>query len=221
MTPKETTMWYTKTMQATLAILTLFFIASAGYSQQTPSRPGTYRIPGDPTTYTLRPDQTHETDLVPVPGTGSANPQVPAPISYFHLEFVVKTIDSGKVTSSRAYNMDGNTDRNYHASYRSDTSEGSSSRTRNRTDIDCSDIRLVGNDSVSLDVSATINMDLNPMNPTAPSDPLSATYNGSFYTLAGFGKPTIIFSADAQAPNRKIQMEVTATPIHLNLPAKP
>ena len=123
---------------------------------------------------------------------------------------------SGKVTSSHTYSMDGNTDRGYHASYRSDTSEASSSRTRNRTDIDCSDVRLVGKDSVSLSVSATIMADMNPMAPTTPSEPASATYNGSFYTLAAFGKPAIVFSADAQAPNRKIQMEVTATPIHVN-----
>jgi len=182
MTLKETTMWRTKTLKATLTTLALCLAASVGFAQQSAS-------------------------------------QTPPTISYFHLEFVVKIVDSGKVTSSRTYAMDANTDPRFHASYRSDTSEGASPHSsRNRTDIDCNDVHLVGTDSISFSVSAMITSNSEP---GPPAEPISATYNGSFYTLAAFGKPTIVFLADAQAPNRKIQMEVTATPIHLNLAAKP
>jgi hypothetical protein len=208
-----------QTTKATLTILALFLAASTIYSQQSP-RPPTYKVPGDPTIYSLAPSTRvlDATELTPVAGASSPNPKAPEPISYFHLEFVVNTLDSGKVTSSHTYTMDANTDRNYHASYRSDTSEGASSRSRNRTDIDCGDVHLVGTDSISLSVTAMINTDSNP---APPGEMSSSTYNGSFYTLAVLGKTTIVFSADAQAPNRKIQMEVTATPIHLNLPPKP
>jgi hypothetical protein len=211
-------MLHTKTMKAIPAILALFFIASVSYSQE--QKVPTYKVPGDSTVYTLRPDtrEMYATALVPVADTTAPKPKASEPISYFHLELVVKAIDSGKVTSSRTYTMDANTDRSYHASYRSDTSEGFSQTNRNRTDIDCSDVHLVGTDSISLMVSAMINTSLSKPASTDsdPTELVNATYNGSFYTLATLGKPTTIFSADVQAPNRKIQMEVTATPIRLS-----
>jgi hypothetical protein len=212
MIPKETTMLRTKITKATLTILALFFTASASYSQD--QKIPTYRVPGDDTVYTL-PHSSRDIDattLVPLANAAMAKPKAPDPISYFHLEFVIKAIDSGKVTSSRTYTMDANTTNYYHNSYRSDTSEGSSPilTNRNRTDIDCSSAQLVGTDSLALKVDASITSDLRP---APPADPMSANYTGSFYTLIPFGKPTVVFSADTQTPNRKIQMEVTATPI--------
>jgi hypothetical protein len=203
------------TTKAMLTVLGVFFITSTCYSQEDHQAP-TYRLPGESTVYTAAPTIGVSTALIPVGGTSVPKLKAPDPISYFHLEFVVKTIDSGKVTGTRTYTMDANTDRNYHAQYRSDTSEAP--HTRNRTDIDCSDVRLVGTDSVSLNVGAMISSDLNPP-PSA--EPINANYNGSFYTLAVFGKPTVVFSADAQAPDRRIQIEVTVTPIRLNSGAKP
>jgi hypothetical protein len=50
---------------------------------------------------------------------------------------------------------------------------------------------------------------------------IDTSFSGAFYPLVVIGKPTVIFSADGPTPNSRIQMEVTATPIHLNSTAKP
>jgi hypothetical protein len=168
--------------------------------------------------------------------------KAPTPdISYFHLEFIVKTIDSGKVISSRTYNMDANTDRNFTASYRSGSSNGGvisvtyydgaygvtdnqpstpeqKVRSLDQTNIDCSKFHLVGSDSVSMQLSALIST---ASNPDLHLTSVATSYSGIFTPLVPIGKPTIVFSGDGPAPNRKIQMEVTATRINIPTPPKP
>ncbi len=212
-----------KTTKATLTILVLFFIASAAFSQQKPPQPGTYKIPGDPTTYIIAPDPYQSTDLVPAPDSSPAKPVAPKPpIRYFHLEFVVKTLDSGKVTGSHTYTMDANTDPEHQAMFNSQTTFRSeiqghptmtdSSHVHDQTQIDCNHLSLVGTDSVSLWVTALID---------SYGASVETTYRGTFNPTVTLGKPTIVFSADGPTPNSKIQMEVTATPIHIDTQTKP
>jgi hypothetical protein len=217
MIPKENAMLRTITARATLLILAILILPSTGRAQED-TRPPSYRIPGDSTLYAPRQDA-HKppVDLVPVPGTGAA--KAPEPISYFHLEFVIKTMDNGKVISSRTYTMDANTDNNHlGSSVRSDTTElADPTHPRTQTNLDCNTLRLVGTNAVSMQINTAIMSNSN--SPGSGPSPLLApdtSYSGAFNPLVPFGKPTIVFSAEGPTPSRRIQMEVTATPIHIN-----
>jgi hypothetical protein len=172
-----------KVMKVAFPLLAVLFFASAGFSQD-------------------QPVSHSSVDLTPKPRSAE-------PISYYHLEFTVKILDSGKLVSSRTFTMDANTDTNYRGSYRSDVGGKAPDNKRDQTNLDCNQVHVVGANSVSMQLTVFANSPLDP-NTSYTSD------SGTFYPLIVLGKPNLVFSADEPTPNRKIQLEVTATPIHIN-----
>jgi hypothetical protein len=80
---------------------------------------------------------------------------------------------------------------------------------------------MVGPNAISMEVNAMITS--NATGPGGPSPTIApdTSYSGAFHPLVVLGRPTLVFSAEGPTPSRKIQMEVTATPIHIDAPAKP
>jgi hypothetical protein len=137
---------------------------------------------------------------------------------YFHLDFVVKELDNGKVTNSRAYTMTIATD-----------SSGSSIRTGNKVpiptssgssssftyidvgvNIDCRSAKQIA-DELALNITAEISTAASE--PPSGSPPLIRQTKWSSAVIVPLRKPTTIFSSDDPSSKRQTQLELTATPI--------
>ncbi len=146
----------------------------------------------------------------------SAKPAAQEP-KYFHLDFVVKELDSGKVTNSRAYAMTVATTENW-----------SNMRTGNKVpilgtgttssytyidvgvNIDCRNAKEIG-DQLSLNVNAEISTFA--AEPSSGSPPLIRQTKWSSVVIVPLRKPTTIFSSDDPSSKRQTQLELTAAPI--------
>jgi len=147
----------------------------------------------------------------------TAKPAAEEP-KYFHLDFVVKELENGKVTNSRAYAMTMSTGDVGGSMIRTGnkvpipTSSGSSSNFTYidvGVNIDCRSAKQVG-DQLALNVAAEVST-------AATEPPLSSlvirqTKWGST-AIVPLRKPTTIFSSDDPSSKRQTQLELTATPI--------
>lgn len=136
---------------------------------------------------------------------------------YFHLDFVVKELDNGKVTNSRAYAMTIATN-----------DRPSSIRTGNKVpiptgtgpassftyidvgvNIDCDSAKLIGDD-LALRVNAEVSTFASE-SPAGSPALIRQTKWGST-VIVPLRKPTTIFSADDPSSKRQTHLELTATP---------
>lgn len=134
---------------------------------------------------------------------------------YFHLDFVVKELENGKVTNSRAYAMTMST---------GDVG-GSMIRTGNKVpipgagmnqaftyidvgvNIDCRLAKQVG-DQLALNVAAEVSTAA-----TESSPPLIRQTKWGSTVIVPLRKPSTIFSSDDPTSKRQMQLELTAIPI--------
>jgi hypothetical protein len=134
---------------------------------------------------------------------------------YYHLDFVVKELESGKVSNVRSYSMTIST---------GDTG-GFNIRTGNKlpiptgssftyidigVNIDCRAAKEV-QDQLALNVSAEITSA--SVEPPSSSQPLIRQTKWSSNVIVSIRKPTTIFSSDDPSTKRQTQLELTAIPI--------
>lgn len=152
------------------------------------------------------------------PTTPEARTQ-PADARYYRLEFVLKELgDDGRVVNSRSYHT-------------SVSSNGKSSSVRTGTKIPIHTNEK--GDIAYLDVGVNLDCYVTQETPqgvglqiTAESSSLASASVGtpttpvlrmnkwSSMTLVPIGKPTVVFSSDNLENKGRMQVEVTATPIH-------
>jgi hypothetical protein len=157
---------------------------------------------------------------------------------YYHLAFVVKELEAGKVINSRSYDLsigtlENTTNNSYNnRSIRTGTKvpisddKGNVSYVDVGIKFDCKNLVVLG-DRLALDVSAEIS---SIQNDTADNHPpiQIAGHTQNFVTsltpviqqntwnsqvMVVLGKPTVLFSSDEVTSKRTMQLELTATEI--------
>jgi hypothetical protein len=136
---------------------------------------------------------------------------------YFHLDFVVKELEGGKVVNARHYSTTTDTEDRV-STIRSGNkvpvqtaSSGPDSGQFTYIDvgvnIDCRAAKEIQGD-LALNVSAEISTAT-----TAQKQPLIRQTKWSSNVILPLGKPTVIFSSDDVASKGQMQLELTATPV--------
>ena len=150
----------------------------------------------------------------------AAKPPTEAP-KFFHLDFVVKELDAGKVINARHYSsITAAGDTGFcSCTMRSGnkvpvTTEGAAGAPVLTyidvgVNIDCRAVKEIEG-SLALNLTAEIS---NTANATHP--PIIRQTKWSSNAVVPIGKPTVIFSADDLASKGQMQLELTATPIPL------
>jgi hypothetical protein len=139
---------------------------------------------------------------------------------HYHLYFVVKEAEAGKVINSRSYSMIIGI--NDHAAIRSGThvsvnmSSGPNTSQYVQIDvgvkIDCYHAKEFNN-RLTLQVTAEISSIAEPNEGSHPGGPLVRQNRWESNVVILLKQPTTIFSSDDLASKRNMQLEITATPI--------
>ncbi len=143
----------------------------------------------------------------------NARPDQP---KYFHLDFLVKELDNGKVVNARHYTTSTSTV-DYNGTIRSGskvpvpaTSSGTDSAFTYidvGVNIDCRNAKQIQNDlalNVTSDISTAV---------PGPKQPVIRQTRWSANVIVPIGQPTVIFSSDDVAGKGQMQLELTATAI--------
>lgn len=144
------------------------------------------------------------------------------PVKYFHLDFVVKEVEDGHVVNSRNYSTTVNTDPGTRPSIRAGSKVSfptSGSAYQNfdvGVSIDCRDVQQMGS-SLSLGIIAEVTSVI----PITPEEAKSRDYyppvvrqnKWTSPVVIPLRKATTVFSSDDVSSRRKLQLEVTATPM--------
>lgn len=148
-----------------------------------------------------------------------AKPAETPPPKYFHLDFVVKELESGKVVNSRAYSTTISSP-GIQSVIRSGSKVPVETGTKSGVtyidvgvNIDCISAKEVQNGlalNVTADVS-TIASDTAPATASRPPIIRQNKWNGN--VLVPLRKATTLFSSDDVTTKRQMQLELTATPI--------
>jgi hypothetical protein len=154
----------------------------------------------------------------------NANP-APRLEQHYHLDFVVKEVEAGKVINSRSYSMVIAT--NGHAEIRNGTrvpfnmssvTDGGKYTTSQYTqvdvgvNIDCNSAKELNN-QLTLEVKAEISSLADPNDGGHPGGPVVRHNTWESNVIIPIRQPTTIFSSDDLASKRKMRLEITATPI--------
>ena len=140
---------------------------------------------------------------------------------FFHLDFVVKEVEAGKVINSRAYSMNivtNGMDNFGNRSIRTGTrvpiqlSDGKTTYIDVGVNIDCRNVQPVKNDLL-LTVAADISSIQGQESATKSGEPVILQNKWNSEVVIPLGKPTTIFSSDEVTSRRTMQLELTATPI--------
>lgn len=144
----------------------------------------------------------------------------PNPEQHYHLDFVVKEVEAGKVINSRSYSMIIAT--NERSSIRTGTrvpfNMSSIPNTANYTqidigvNIDCRNAKELNN-QLTLEVNAEISSLADPNDNSRAGGPVVRHNNWESNVIIPLRQPTTIFSSDDLASKRKMELEITATPI--------
>ena len=137
---------------------------------------------------------------------------------FYHLDFVVKEVEDGKVTNSRAYSMIASPQQRGQIRVGSrlpvptaGTAQASSFTYLDvGVSIDCSALRELQNQlafRVSADVSSAVKNEQTALPPVIRQNKWDSR------VIIPMKKPTLLFSSDDPVTKGKIQLEVTATPI--------
>jgi hypothetical protein len=151
-----------------------------------------------------------------LPGqTAQPNPEPP---KFYNLEFQVKEVEGGKVVNARSYYLMVSTDSNP-AVVRTggkvpySTSPGSFNYVEVGVNIDCRGARE-RNGTLALQVSVDVSSIAPPAEAQpAGSGPLIRQNRWGSNVVVPLRKATVIFSSDDAASKRKMELELTATPI--------
>ena len=141
----------------------------------------------------------------------------PEPTKYFHLDFVVKELEGGKVINTRHYSTTAATSRQtstIRSGNKVPIQTGGSGPDNSQftyidlgVNIDCRDLREIQGD-LALNVAADISTAVTPQ-----KQPLIRQTKWNSNVVLPIGKPTVIFSSDDVAGKGEMQLELTATPI--------
>jgi len=150
------------------------------------------------------------------PPTPEAKPDA----RYYHLEFVLKELgDDGRVVNNRTYHTDVATGGRF-SQVRAGTKIPV--RTNDKDEIQYLDLGVnIDCDSahetpqgLGLHISAEISSIANSPGSGESGSPIVRQNRWSSETLLPIGKPTVVFSSDNLENKGRMQVEVTATPIH-------
>ena len=157
---------------------------------------------------------------------GVCSAQTPATVNkeapkFFHLTFVVKEVDEGRVINERSYSTILTTDqRGGRPSVRTGSKvplpkgAGESSYIDLGISFDCRYVAEMGS-SLMLDVTAEISSIATgaPENSSGQIGPVIRQNRWNSEAIIPVGRPTTIYSSDDLTSKRKMQIELTATPI--------
>jgi hypothetical protein len=150
-------------------------------------------------------------------------------VKYYRLDFVVKEVEDGKVVNARSYSASWSN---------APQAPAASIRTGSRVPIQGAggavqyvdvginiDVRRSGipdpgpaepqggQDQLAMNVSADVSSVAAPLESAMNAPPVVRNNRWSSVVIVPVRKPTVIFSSDDVASKRKMQLEVTATPI--------
>jgi hypothetical protein len=138
---------------------------------------------------------------------------------YYHLDFAVKEMESGKVINARAYSMTISTGDTGGSSIRAGnkvpastggSGPGSSTYLDVGVNIDCRAAKEI-QDQLALNVATEISS--LAADPSSSALPLVRQTKWSSNVIVPLRKPTTIFSSDDPTTKRQTQLELTAIPI--------
>jgi hypothetical protein len=141
-------------------------------------------------------------------------------IHYFHLNFVVKEMDAGKVISAHNYSATVSSKVTDHSSVRTvdkvpvPTGSGGFTYVDVGVNLDANVERATDTElilSVTADISSVASAISSGASQPGPPIVRQNRWNGK--VVVPLKKPTTIYSADSAADKRQMQIEVTATPI--------
>jgi len=144
----------------------------------------------------------------------------PVDVHYYRLEFVLKELgDDGRVVNSRTYHTRVSTD-GKNSSLRIGTKipvrtneKGEINYTDVGVNIDSALLRETAQ-GLALQISGDVRSLANPSSAGETSAPIIRQNFWSLITAVPIGKPTVVFSSDNLENKGRMQVEVTATPIH-------
>jgi hypothetical protein len=164
----------------------------------------------------------------PAVGQGTSgdrqNAKAPFVPHYYHLVFVVKEIEAGKVINSRSYFMtigtvDGSMNSFNPRSIRTGTKiptefePGKMSYVDVGVNIDCRTVVDLGS-RLAMDLSAEVsNVQKEAGDTSKIANPLIQQNKWNSQVVVVLGKPTVVFSSDEVTSKRAIELELTATEI--------
>ena len=134
---------------------------------------------------------------------------------YFHLDFVVKEVDGGKVVSARHYTASTATgDANLSgcsiragSKVPAPSSGGQFTYLDVGVNIDCRGSKEVDG-NLTLNVTAEVSSAI-----TASTPPVIRQNRWNANVAVPLGKPTVVFSSDDMTTKGQMQLELTATPL--------
>jgi hypothetical protein len=147
---------------------------------------------------------------------------------YYHLVFVVKELDAGKVINSRNYAMSIGTTENQNTFARSirtgtkvpiEYEQGKITYVDLGVNLDCKNVVSLG-DKLGMEVSAEISSlqhvsadDLRPQSGRPAATPVIQQNKWNSQVVVAMGKPTVLFSSDEVTSKRTLELELMATEI--------
>jgi hypothetical protein len=143
-----------------------------------------------------------------------------APEAHYHLEFIVRELgEDGKVVNSRVYRTDMST--KSLSSIRTGTripvhvssKEGDIQYLDVGVNIDCNRAHETAQ-GLAMEITTEVSSLASPSGVAEPTTPIIRQNRWMSSTVVPFGKPTILFSSDNLENKGKLQVELTATPIH-------
>ena len=151
---------------------------------------------------------------------GVESKDAPPPKSFYQLNFAVREVDGDRVINTRSYSTIASTQINWAESIRAGEKVPFMSSSGNVTQwqqidvgvgIDCKDLEQVG-ERLSLRIIANVDgvaqaVDKDAQHPIIRSNRWDST------VLVSLKQPTIIFSSDDPASTRKMQLQITVTPV--------
>jgi len=140
---------------------------------------------------------------------------------YYRIEFTLKELnDDGRVVNSRSYNTSVSTDSKNSSlrigtkiPVRTNEKTGEINYTDVGVDLDCALLREAAQ-GLALQVSGSVRSLAATASAGETSPPVIHQNNWSLITAVPVGKPTVVFSSDNLENKGRMQVEVTATPIH-------
>ena len=147
------------------------------------------------------------------------HPRPPAePPKFYNLEFQVKEVEAGKVVNGRSYYMMISSESNP-AQLRTGGKIPYTTGSANQfnffevgVNIDCRAARERGGE-LALMINADVSSILPPPEGAANAPPMVRQNRWGSNVIVPLRKPTVIFSSDDATGKRKMQLELTATPI--------
>ena len=137
---------------------------------------------------------------------------------FYRLDLAVKELDGGKTVNSREYFMIISTGHETN-SLRTGTKVPYGSEDKRNyqyvgVDFDCRDLGLTSGGELSMNLTADISgVTDGDLKASTAGLPVLRTNRWSAGVVVPLGRPTVVFSSDDLASKRRMQLEITATPV--------